>query len=143
MKRIVLLFLVLLILLFSGCNKNTDTPSQNETVVDTKIENLTRVQEAFDGALAAAVKDGKWGYISKDGKWYIEPSFISADNFNFGAAAVCVNDAQKGEVFGYISSNGKYIDFLHPEFKSAGAFSKDGVAKVTENVSDYFYINKK
>ena len=63
----------------------------------------------------------------------LERAFESASDFSFGAAAVSVIDEERGELFGYISSNGEYIEFLHPEFTSAGDFSKKGLAKVTEN----------
>lgn len=141
MKKAVLILLSLILLVFSGCSKSEDV-SSSEIVPDAKIENLERAFESYDGSLAVAMKDGKLGYISKDGKWYISPSFESASDFSFGAAAVSVIDEERGELFGYISSNGEYIEFLHPEFTSAGDFSKKGLAKVTENKGEYFYINK-
>ena len=108
MKKTALILLSLILLVFSGCSKSSDVSSQTEVIPDAKIENLERVSESYDGALAAAVKDGKWGYISKDGKWYIDPSFEAASDFSFGAAAVSVTDAERGELLGYISSNGEY-----------------------------------
>ena len=51
-----------------------------------------------------------------------------------GVAAVC-----KDELWGYINTKGKFV--IEPEFTSAGNFSKDGIARVTDTNDKIHYID--
>jgi hypothetical protein len=67
-------------------------------------------------------KNGKWGYISLDGKIAIEPNYDWALSFREGLALVNV-----GEKWGFIDSTGKII--IEPQFDAASSFS-EGLAHV-------------
>lgn len=79
---------------------------------------------ASDG-YAAIEKGGLWGFIDKDGKIIIEPSYEAADSFSMGLAAV-----SDGTSWGYIDMQGNEIIELQytdcKRFSSAGTtFVKD------------------
>ena len=112
--------------------------------------------------------EGEWGYINKDGKVVIEPSFQNASFFFDGLAAVRESNRRKyinknGDVviegnfsstgnfsegkaavrfdgrWGYINKSGSFI--INPKYRSAHSFS-DGRAFVRSiDFRDYFYIN--
>jgi len=58
---------------------------------------------------------GKYGYITKRGKFKIKPQFEYASRFGEGLAAVKINDK-----YGYINKKGKII--IQPQFYCAGEF---------------------
>lgn len=76
------------------------------------------------GMLGAVEVDGKWGFISLEGEWVIEPEFDDAGSLDSGLAPVKVSDK-----WGYIDATGKMI--LEPQFDEAGSFNDKGIATVT------------
>jgi len=59
--------------------------------------------------------DGKWGYVTRDGEWAIEPRWIQAEPFSEGRAAVD-GGMERGGLWGIIDRNGDYV--LEPFLKS-------------------------
>lgn len=49
-------------------------------------------------------EDGKWGYVTRDGEWAIEPRWIQAEPFSEGRAAV-----SKDGLWGIIDRQGEYV----------------------------------
>jgi len=68
-----------------------------------------------DGRVGTAT----WGYIDHEGRWVIPRSFLAADDFHEGLAAV----ADKNGVWGYIDKAGKFV--IAPQFEGAQQFSGD------------------
>lgn len=111
------------------------------------------IQPQFDGAdecategLAAVClgkcgygsKDARWGFVNLEGKWIIEPRYLSESPFLQERAAVCVQDCGSFESkaqqrWGFIDKAGKTI--VEPKFDSVGLFF-DGIAEVTEGSGD-------
>ena len=56
-------------------------------------------------------QDGKWGYVTRDGEWAIEPRWIQAEPFSEGRAAV-----SKDGLWGIIDRQGEYV--LGPVLRS-------------------------
>lgn len=75
--------------------------------------------------LYPAPKDGKWGFIDKNGKFVIKPRYDRTYEFSEGYAAVEVDG-----LCGYINKNGEMV--IPPLFSYANPF-KDGMAKVNVN----------
>lgn len=73
--------------------------------------------------LYALPKDGKWGYVTRDGAWAIPPHWSRAEPFSEGLAAV---DA--GGLFGIIDRDGNYV--LEPFLEFIRPFS-EGCAAAT------------
>ena len=48
--------------------------------------------DEFSEGLAAARKNGLYGYIDTAGQWVIAPQFQEAEPFSEGTAAVCVRN---------------------------------------------------
>ena len=59
-------------------------------------------------------QDGKWGYVTRDGEWAIEPRWIQAEPFSEGRAAVS-KDGPYG-LWGIIDRQGEYV--LGPVLRS-------------------------
>ena len=58
----------------------------------------------FSNGLSAVQKDGKWGFIDKQGNTIIDFKYNSCSNFSEGLAQVNINNK-----IGYINENGKVI----------------------------------
>lgn len=88
----------------------------------------------FNDGLAAAKKNGKWGYIDKKGKVVIPFRFAKAKSFSDGLAAVAFKIR-----YGYIDGhNNTIIPFQYIE---AGDF-QEGVASVETSNNGYGRISK-
>jgi len=85
--------------------------------------------------LAAAKKDGKWGFINEKGAWIIPPKYDKVLSFKDGLAA-----ANKGYTYnpkavdkcfpgkwGFINTKGEWV--IKPKFESVSSF-QEGLAKV-------------
>lgn len=48
-----------------------------------------------DDGYAAVKVDDKWGYIKRDGSWFLKPQFSHANSFSHGYAAVTLEEGQK------------------------------------------------
>jgi len=83
-------------------------------------------------------KDGKFGYIDKDGNVVIEHKFAIAHPFKDGLALVKEELGRSGSGYGYIKENGDY--FIEPKYIEARSFN-EGVAAVREEDSGFYYIN--
>ncbi len=153
-KAAAFLLAILTLLILCSCSANTPSgssssraeppaPAKNSFKTKAqKLSELPRGDAPADGTLAAvSTGGGKWGYIRKDGSFAIEPDYLEAGDFSCGLAAVAVNDPEKGIVYGYLEPSGEFAEYLHPDFSSASAFSQEGIARVRDQESDYFYIN--
>jgi hypothetical protein len=67
-------------------------------------------------------KDGKWGFVDREGNVKIPPQFDQAAPFSDDLAVVAL-----GGRAGYIDKNGKFV--INPQFVSAAPFS-EGLAAV-------------
>ena len=65
-----------------------------------------------------STKDGKWGFVDKEGNTQIKPEYENAKSFSNGVAAVCKNgrwgfiDVEKNVVIAYQFLNVGYMDDL-------------------------------
>jgi hypothetical protein len=85
-------------------------------------EGLARVSmrpKHADGSVGPA----KYGYIDHSGKWVIQRSFVAADDFHEGLAAVTGKDG----TWGYIDKSGQVV--IAPRFEAASEFS-EGLAAI-------------
>lgn len=79
-----------------------------------------------DSGLAAVCKDaekGLWGYIGYDGRFALEPVYLSAGAFRCGVAVV-----QDGEGIAYIDKSGEEVFRPDADCLSATCFTEDGYA---------------
>lgn len=83
--------------------------------------------------LALVKKDGKFGLITKEGTFAVEPKFDSARDFSDGLAAV----KQNGK-WGYVDRKGTFV--IPPTFDNARDFNS-GIAAI-EKKAVWYYINK-
>jgi len=65
-------------------------------------------QENFAAVQVGGREKGKWGFIGKSGKFFINPIFDYVFNFSEGLAAVRLGDSINGK-WGYIDKSGKFI----------------------------------
>lgn len=78
----------------------------------------------FVDATYAAVKvGGKWGFIDKNGDFYIEPQYEDARSFSFGLAAVKIDSK-----WGFIDLEGQVV--IAPQFADARDFTTSGTVYV-------------
>lgn len=78
-------------------------------------------------------RSGKWGFLSRDGDWVMEPIYTRAQDFSDGLAAV-VGPEPSG-VYGYINAAGERV--IDPAYSAAGPFV-DGLAPVVRGFDRLF-----
>ena len=121
-KRLALgLFLCTAVFFLSGCDKRFLTPKFSKKAVE---DSLTAYEKLFAGAPHLAYdKEGRGGYINKEGEWVIEAQYLAVRPFREGYAAV--QDADT-ELWGYIDVHGKTV--IKPQFMEAGSFINGSTA---------------
>jgi hypothetical protein len=72
---------------------------------------------SFREGLCPAYVKSATGYVDRTGKWFIQPSFSVASQFNEGLAYVSVD----GQSFGFIDRSGQFV--IKPQFTEARRFS--------------------
>ncbi|NLR90072.1 WG repeat-containing protein [Flammeovirga agarivorans] len=115
--------------------------SKLQGVIDPNGKILVKLEfkkiSPFTGDLAPAQKDSKnvkerkYGYINKKGKWIIAPTYNHAKQFSNGLAAVCSKNK-----WGYIDANGKVV--IPIKYSTALDFKGE-----LAEVDHHFIINKK
>ncbi|MBB1624276.1 WG repeat-containing protein [Achromobacter sp. UMC71] len=98
---------------------NPDTPCNRAY---TEGLAAVRVGKASDPA-------GTWGYIDKQGRMAILPTFQEAEPFQNGLAAV-----QQDKLWGYIDTRGEWV--VKPRFTRATGFNAEGTALVEADERD-------
>lgn len=93
-------------------------------LVDEKGKAVTKQKyqgaKLFNDDTYAAVKiKDKWGFVDKDGKMVIQPTYEDARSFSDGYAAVC----QAGK-WGFIDMQGKMV--ISPQFEDTKDFNEQG-----------------
>ena len=121
-KRLALvIFLYTTAFFLSGCDKRFLTPKFSKKAVE---DSLTAYEKLFAGApLLAYDKEGRGGYINKEGEWVIKAQYLAVKPFSEGYAAV--QDADT-ELWGYIDVHGKTV--IKPQFKAVGNFINGSTA---------------
>lgn len=115
------LFLCTAVFFLSGCDKRFLTPKFSKKAVE---DSLTAYEKLFAGAPHLAYdKEGRGGYINKEGEWVIEAQYLAVKPFKEGYAAV--QDADT-ELWGYIDVHGKTV--IKPQFMEAGSFINGSTA---------------
>ena len=105
----------------SVCDKRFLTPKFSKKAVE---DSLTAYEKLFAGAPHLAYdKEGRGGYINKEGEWVIEAQYLAVKPFKEGYAAV--QDADT-ELWGYIDVHGKTV--IKPQFMEAGSFINGSTA---------------
>lgn len=100
-------------------------------MIDTKGEQIGKdtyeeVKVFSESTYAAVKKNDKWGFIDKDGEWYIEPQYEDARSFLNGFAAVKVNG-----LWGFINEE---KDICIPcEFVDVWDFTANGTVPVRDD----------
>jgi hypothetical protein len=83
-----------------------DVVEINNTTQDKSQKiNCNNLDERYDFSenLAAIYKDGKWGYINRQGQIFIKPQFLRANQFSERLAAVCIEENSQMKC-GYINN---------------------------------------
>ena len=115
------LFLCTAVFFLSGCDKRFLTPKFSKKAVE---DSLTAYEKLFAGAPHLAYdKEGRGGYINKEGEWVIEAQYSAVKPFKEGYAAVQDVDT---ELWGYIDVHGKTV--IKPQFMEAGSFINGSTA---------------
>jgi hypothetical protein len=112
---------LLTIWLFSACgHKQSNAAERRQSMINSA--NPMR-------PLFLVKKEGRWGYIDREGKIAITPQFDEAQDFSEGLAAVGLGYGERSK-WGYINTAGKMV--IEPAFEDAYQFS-DGLALVCLN----------
>lgn len=82
----------------------------------------------YDTTYAAVKKGGKWGFVDKEGNWFIEPMYEDARSFSNGFAAV-----QKEGQWGFINMDREIC--IPCQFTDAKDFTANGTVLVKENMT--------
>lgn len=89
-------------------------------------ESYEAVKLFSDTTYAAAEKNGKWGFIDKDGNWFIEPTYENARSYQNGYAAVQMNG-----LWGFINQDKELC--IPYEFSDVKDFSTNQTVLVCRN----------
>jgi WG containing repeat len=104
--------------------------TEGKTVIGSRYIGLVPLPynaTSFSKGLAVTAEGRKLGYIDKNGKVVIPPSFDFANPFSEDLAVVGVFNPERWPVFGYIDKRGKLA--IAPKFRAAHDF-RDGLARV-------------
>lgn len=118
-----------------GCSTSPAHPwkfigKDGSTIVDDLEE-----AKSFSEGLAAARRNGKWGYVGKSGQWQILPIFDDASSFSQGLAPV-----KRNKSYGYIDRNGRtVIDF---KFDRAYGFNEGLAATRMAGSREWTFIDR-
>ena len=76
----------------------------------TPLENVAQVScwSFGEGLLAACNTEGFWGYLDQGGRWAFPPTFLSAEPFQYGFAAVTLGDGTRV----VMDSSGRILTYL-------------------------------
>lgn len=77
----------------------------------------------YEEGAGAVCRNGKWGFIDRQGQMIITPAYEGADSFQQGYAPV-----KKNGLWGYAGEDGEIL--INCEFDEAFGFNKDGSAPV-------------
>lgn len=77
----------------------------------------------YENSYAAVKKNGRWGFIDRDGSWFLEPAYEDARSFLNGFAAV-----QEGGLWGFINMDGELC--IPCQFTGAKDFTGNGTVPV-------------
>ena len=83
---------------------------------------------SFSEGLAPVVKDGKYGYVDKDGRVVIAPTYDTASDFTDGKAVVQLNDK-----YGVVDTEGRSV--IAPQFDG---MTPDGTRGYVVEVADRY-----
>lgn len=72
----------------------------------------------FQEGLACVVRDGHYGFINRNGRFAIKPTFLMAGSFSSGLAPAL---DEKTNLWGYINTKGQWA--IAPQFSKARPFS--------------------
>jgi len=125
--------MVMTVLVSCG-NKYPSLPMEGEKEAPMQDSDKERSEDLYPAS--SSTIDGKWGYIDNTGKFIIEPTFLSAQNFQGNGLALVGTD--KG--FGLIDKSGKYI--VEPVYDYISGFS-EGFAIAYSGPSSYKVLNEK
>jgi hypothetical protein len=130
-----LILLCMVMMIFVSCgNKYSSLPKEEKKEVPMQESDKERREDLYPAS--SNTINGKWGYTDKTGKFIIEPSFSSAQNFQENGLALVGTD--KG--FGLIDKSGKYI--VEPVYDYISGFS-EGFAIAYSGPSLYKVLNEK
>ena len=103
----------------------------------------------FHEGLAKVKKDGKWGFISDDGKYIISPVFLDVSDFSEGLASATVLDADSIIKTGIINTQGTLIlspekDVRYGQFRCGivSKYGSDGYIKAYVDQNDKIIWSK-
>ncbi|MBL1175831.1 WG repeat-containing protein [Pantanalinema sp. GBBB05] len=111
LQRTAISFCLTLFMALPGCaqaDQSSITCNEQDT---TSIQSQNNQPRLF-----AIAQQGKWGFISRDGKVVIQPNFSSYKDFAEGLAAIKNENGRAG----YIDTSGKLV--IAPQFEDADAF---------------------
>lgn len=152
-----LALVLVLTLIPAALADETDKPQRGVLTYTEYIAPQYEELSTFSEDLAAAKKDGKWGYIDKDNKVVIPFQYELAYSFNEGYAVVAKSVRQEtyGEgtewegtdtyyKMGFIDKAGKYTPFIGTNFDGQTGESGIGELEVSEislntRVGHFFY----
>ena len=80
----------------------------------------------YESTYAAVKKDGRWGFIDKDGSWFIEPAYEDARSFLNGYAAV-----QTDGLWGFVNMDKELC--IPCQFAETKDFTAKGTVPVRKN----------
>jgi len=125
-------FVTLLMALFLHLTVNGQTQNTVNNVL-WLVEPQFDLAWNFSEGMAAVKKDGKLGFVNKEGKYVIEPQFYFGYDFSEGMALV-----YKDGKWGFVNKEGKIV--IEPQFDWAGNFS-EGMAAVKKD-GKWGFVNK-
>lgn len=114
---------------YKGSNHYTMFNTESREKINFECEDA----DLFLDSYAAFSKNGKWGFVSDEGKVFIEPKYDQAKSFSNGFAAI----KQNGK-WGFIDKTGEVI--IEPQFDDVLYFDTTGTVYVYSNTDGWKMI---
>ena len=135
-KILGILLICVMVVELTGCGSKEDNKESNNKSNNSKEIELypVKVEGMEDNR-------GRYGYVDKNGKWVIEPQYISADSFDPETGLAKVRLPKGDYAIGFINNKGEMVLDGYGSYNTKSF--KNGYAVVDTNVRVKTYSTKK
>ncbi len=112
----------------------------DKAIATEKVEKVYDSKRNYNNNIAAAEKDGKWGYINTEGQWVIPNVYDFVGDFKYE-----VSEVKKGDHFFLINMFGEAISEKYDSILSSGPYffyQKENLFGISDSIGNVLEPNR-